>query len=249
MMGSLTSLGRRTLLMSAAGLLLPRLIARPKLRVTGFELLPVRATDRTVWLLVRLRSDGGLSGLGEASDAFGFSNTSKQDAQRMESELRKFFALVEGQSPLDVEAYRQKGAHIVKAGGLPSATAFAAIEHALWDLAGQALDVPSSTFFGGSIRSQLPVYANINRVTQPRTPSGFAASARKAVAEGFRAVKAAPFDGFPKPGSPASVIDAAVDQGLACVAAMRETVGPDVQIMVDRSEERRVGKECRSRWS
>src|SRR5207244_12946630 len=63
--------------------------------------------------------------------------------------------------------------------------------------------------------------------------AGFAAAARKAVAEGFRAVKGAPFDGFPKPGSPVHEIDAAVEQGIACVAAMREVVGPDVQIMVD----------------
>jgi len=28
-------------------------------RVTGFELLPIRATSRTVWLIVRLRKDTG----------------------------------------------------------------------------------------------------------------------------------------------------------------------------------------------
>src|SRR4029079_15727081 len=93
------------------GLLLPlasttaRLRAMPRVRVTGFELLPVRATERTVWLMIRLRTDAGLTGLGEASDAFGFANTSKQDAARMESELRQFFALIDGKSPLDVEAY------------------------------------------------------------------------------------------------------------------------------------------------
>ena len=63
----------------------------PKVRVTGFELLPVRATERTVWLMVRLTTDQGLTGLGEASDAFGFANTTKQNALRIESELRKFF--------------------------------------------------------------------------------------------------------------------------------------------------------------
>src|SRR6185436_2995697 len=51
-----------------------RLESAPRLRVTGFELLPVRATERTVWLFVRLRTDAGLTGLGEASDAFGFAN-------------------------------------------------------------------------------------------------------------------------------------------------------------------------------
>ena len=88
--------------------LLQKLQAAPKLRVTSFELIPVRATPRTVWLIVRLMTDSGLTGLGEASDAFGFAATTKQDALRMESELRTFFDLVQAKSPRDVEAYRQK---------------------------------------------------------------------------------------------------------------------------------------------
>ena len=49
---------------AAAGVaLLPNIIeAAPKLRVTTFELLPMRATARTVWLFVRLGTDAGLDG-------------------------------------------------------------------------------------------------------------------------------------------------------------------------------------------
>lgn len=210
-----------------------RLEAMPRVRVTGFELLPVRATERTVWLMIRVRTDAGLTGLGEASDAFGFANTSKQDAARMESELRRFFALVEGKSPLDIERYRQQSQPLVAQGGLLAATAYSAIEQALWDLAGKSLDLPSYALFGGRVRDTLQVYANINRATKPRTPAGFAAAAKAAVAEGFRAVKAAPFDGFPAPGSPAAAIEAAVDAGIACVAAMRDAIGPAVELMID----------------
>jgi galactonate dehydratase len=95
------------------------------------------------------------------------------------------------------------------------------------------LDVPSYTLFGGRVRETLQVYANVNRATKPRTPAGFAAAAKTAVAQGFRAVKAAPFDGFPPPGSPATVIEAAVDTGIACVAAMRDAIGPAVELMID----------------
>src|SRR6185503_15777903 len=105
---------------------------------------------------------------------------------------------------------------------LVSATAFSAIEQAMWDLAGQALGVPTCTLFGGKVRDALPVYANVNRATDPRTPDGFSAAARPAVRDGFRAVKAAPFDGFPPPGSPVRVIETAVDAGIAAVVAMRE---------------------------
>ncbi len=207
--------------------------APPKLRVTGFELLPVRATERTVWLLVRLQTDAGLTGVGEASDAFGFANTTKEDAAQMESALRQFFGMIEGRSPLDIEAYRAAGRGAARAGGLVTATAYSALEQALWDLAGQALQVPTYTLFGGSLRDRLLVYANINRATQPRTPAGFAATARRAFDDGFRAMKAAPFDGFPAPGSPAAEIQKAVDQGIAALEAMRAAVGPDVQLMVD----------------
>ena len=210
-----------------------RLEALPRLRVTGFELLPVRATERTVWLIVRLRTDAGLSGLGEASDAFGFANTTKQDSARMESELRGFFGLIDGKSPLEIGAYRQRAEPIAAKGGLVAATAYSAIEQALWDLAGKSLDVPTCTLFGGRVRDTLQVYANVNRATKPRTPAGFAAAAKAAVQDGFRAVKAAPFDGFPPPGSPAAAIEAAVENGIACVAAMRDAIGPQVELMVD----------------
>jgi galactonate dehydratase len=207
--------------------------AQRRLRVTAVELLPVRATERTVWLFVRLRTDAGLIGLGEASDAFGFANTTKQDALRMESELRTFFRLIEGRSPLDIGHYRAQGEPIAMKGGLISATAYSAIEQALWDLAGRALEVPTHTLLGGRLRDALPTYANINRATRPRTPDGFATTARKAVADGFRAVKAAPFDGFPPPGSPPAAIEAAVETGIAAIVAMREAIGPDVELMAD----------------
>ncbi len=219
---------------AGAGLWTPREVeAAPRLRVTAFELLPVRATERTGWLIVRLWTDGGLTGLGEASDAFGYANTTKQDAARMESELRGFFALTEGKSPLEIGAYREQGGPLAARGGLVAATAFSAIEQALWDLAGKALEVPTCSLFGGRLRPTLPVYANVNRATVPRTPAGFAASARAAVRDGFWAVKGAPFDGFPAPGSSAMAIEAAVENGIACVAAMREAVGPTVELMVD----------------
>ena len=229
--------GRRAFLASCgatAGLLLaPRwLEAAPRLRVTGLELLPVRATERTVWLIVRLRTDAGLTGLGEASDAFGFANTTREDAARMEAELRGLFELVNGRSPLDVERYRQLGLALASK-GLVQATAFSAIEQALWDLSGQALDLPVSSLFGGAVRDRLDVYANVNRATNPRTPAGFAASARAAVRDGFRAIKAAPWDGFPPPGSPAARIESAVQAGIDATRAMREAVGPGVEIMVD----------------
>lgn len=196
--------------------------------ITRLELLPVRATERTVWLFVRLHAANGLSGLGEASDAFGFQNTTRQNADTMRDELQHFFAMIEGKRP-DVVAYRNAGRERARQGGIVSATAFSAIEQALWDLFGQMRGEPSMK----GTMATLPVYANINRATKLRTPEGFAATAKRAYDDGFRAFKAAPFDGFPPPGSPAKDIEAATDRGIASMEAIRAAVGPDAQLMVD----------------
>ena len=234
------TLRRRDLLMSASGALLTSILlplraaaAVPKLRLTGVELRPVRATSRTVWLFVRLVTDAGLVGLGEASDAFGFANTTSADAARMRAELDRFFALVEGRSPFEIESYRQRGESMARQGLVP-ATAFSAIEQAMWDLAGKALDVPTYVLLGGKVRTTIPVYANINRATNPRTPDGFAAAARRAVADGFRAIKAAPFDGFP-PRASGSRGDRPCHRRRhrRRARAMRAAVGPSVAIMID----------------
>ncbi len=207
--------------------------ARPRLKVTKLEVIPIRATERTVWLFIRLCTDRGLTGLGEASDAFGFASTSKVNAQKMEAELNAFFELVQGRSPLEIEPYRQQGEPRARAGGLVAATAYSALEQALWDLSGQALSLPIHALLGGAVRQSLPMYANINRTTKPRTPEGFAATAKRAVAEGFGALKAAPFDGFPPPGAGQAAINQATDLGIACLEAIRAAVGPQTKIMVD----------------
>lgn len=206
---------------------------RPRARITGVELLPVRATERTVWLFVRVQTDEGLTGLGEASDAYSFANTTKQQVQQLEAELRGFADLMKGRSPLEIEYFRQQGKGRAAQGPLPVATAFSAIEQALWDLSGQLLQAPVYQFFGGKVRDRLPVYANINRVTKPRTPAGFAASAKKAVAEGFRALKLAPFDGFKRQQFAHPATAPPVMEGIASIAAVRDAVGAEVQIMVD----------------
>ncbi len=230
---------RRALLHAGAGIGLAPLLGCANagnkiagdIRITGFELLPVRATYRTVWLFVRLHTSTGLSGIGEASDAFGFANTTRTNTDTMHCELAQFFAMVVGESPLAIQQYRERGRARAEQ-GLVSATAYSAIEQCLWDLSGKLLDLPVHALMGGKLRNSIPVYANINRATSPRTPDDFAATARRAYADGFRAMKAAPFDNYPVNGTNAE-ISAHVDQGIDALVAMREAVGPAVALMVD----------------
>jgi len=210
-----------------------RAMARPQLKVTGLEVFVVKVNVRGNWVFVRLRTDKGLTGLGEASHGMGTDDS-------MRAALAECFEYVRGQSPFDVEAYRTRGWEFAARGGRRAATAFSAIEQALWDLTGKALDVPVYDLLGGKLRDDLEVYANVNRATNDaRTPEAFAANARLAVAAGFRAVKSAPFDGFPNLKAPETEIRKAADLGIACLEAIRRAVGPEVKVLVD----------CHSRFS
>jgi L-alanine-DL-glutamate epimerase-like enolase superfamily enzyme len=75
---------------------------------------------------------------------------------------------------------------------------------------------------------------SLNRGIQWRTPEGFAAHARGAIADGFSAVKIAPFDDVALYGDTGRMIDTVLlDAGLARIAAVREAIGPDADLMVD----------------
>jgi len=193
------------------------------LRVTDIGIHVVNVTARTNWILLELRTNQGITGLGEASLG-----------RRTElTELGEFFELVRGESPFAIAQYRERGFVRLSGSNRVRATAFSAIEQALWDICGKALQIPVYQFFGGKLHEQLPVYANINRATVERTPEGFAAKATDAVADGFQALKAAPFDGFPALDALAQEISRATDLGIAAVYAMRDAVGPDIAIKID----------------
>ena len=192
-------------------------------RITGMETTVVRATRRTAWIFVRLSTNDGMTGLGEAS----------MGGRTEMPELAQFFDMVRHRSPFEIERYRQNGRATAADGGRVVATAFSAIEQAQWDLVGKALGAPVYDLTGGAVRHDLPVYANINRATSNRTPEGFAANARQAAADGFRAIKAAPFDGFPPLDGPAADVEAASELGIASIEAMREAIGPDVDLKID----------------
>ena len=191
-------ISRRTLLNSGTGLLALPLAACvlssqeatnvDNLVITDFELIPVRVTPTTLWLFLRLQTNTGLTGLGEASNTL---TRDAADVENLRAELTEFFSLVSNRSPFDIEYFRQQGRNRAL-NGLVSATAYSAIEQAMWDLSGHALNVPSYQLFGGKVRDILPVYANINRAANPRTVDGFVEVATSAYNDGFRAMKAAP---------------------------------------------------------
>ena len=225
---------RRTFLL---GLSLPLLrrssLAAAKLRITALEVFVVPVNVRGDWIFIRLKTNLGLTGLGEASHGFGASRDRSANLEHIHTALQDCFELCRDQSPFDIEAYRRRGWPAASGGALWARTAFSAIEQAHWDLAAKSLGVPVYQLSGGKLRDHLPLYANINRATTDRSPAGFAANAAKAVEEGFASIKAAPFDGFPKLSASSADIRKAADVGVACTEAMRGAIGADRDLMID----------------
>ena len=220
---------RKTSLMTAGSLICPSQLlgqataADKSVTVSNMEVSTVAVSNRTNWIIVALSGTNGIKGYGEASVG-----------RRAElSELKEFFELVKGESPFEIQRYRELGWTKASSGNRPVATAFSAIEQALWDLLSKSLDTPFYNLIGGKLNDVLPVYANINRATSQRDPNGFAKNAVAAVEDGFKAIKAAPFDGFPSLDSPTGEINSARELGIACIYAMREAVGDDIDIKID----------------
>ncbi len=197
----------------------PRLFSGLTLR--EIEQIPVQVSHRTVWLCVRLHTDQGVSGLGEAS----LGMTTRLP------ELDTAFELARALPHLSIPAYRARSREF-GARNLRCATAVSAVEMALWDIAGRAQGAPIHELLGGQVRTEIGLYANINRMTTERVPAGFAASAVLAAEAGFTAFKAAPFDNFPVGGSADEVRDAE-ESGIDALFAMRSALPGDAAIKVD----------------
>jgi len=112
-----------------------------------------------------------------------------------------------------------------------------AIETALWDLAGKALDLPVYQLLGGKFRDNIRVYCD-TALYQHRlpTPEQFAEAATNAVDMGFTAVKfdidqsndPNKYDAYNWTASPGEL-----ERMYNQIAAAREAIGPKLDICVD----------------
>ena len=190
--------------------------------VQGIEIVRVHVNHRGNWVFVKVHTNEGLVGLGEASGG------GRGDPQV--AYLEEFAEWMKGRSIYDIEAFQAMASP--KFGERPAPRAASGFEQALYDLQGQAAGVPCYQLFGGKLRDEIRNYANINRSTTDRTPDGFAATARRAIDASFDAIKMASFDGMPRDGS-AAEIEAHTQLGIDCIAAVREVIGPDRDLLVD----------------
>ncbi|HYM23829.1 MAG TPA: mandelate racemase/muconate lactonizing enzyme family protein [Vicinamibacterales bacterium] len=172
-------------------------------------------------LFLELTTDTGLTGVSELRMV-----NKTATAAACIDELAPRYVI--GSDPFDVErlAWNVLRAEYGRAGEITQST-LAAFDVACWDLIGQSLGVPVWKLLGGRCRDRVPAYANGWYQTD-REPKKIAALAKKVVERGYRALKLDPF------GHASAELDAAGRRSaVAIVAAVREAVGPDVQILVE----------------
>jgi galactonate dehydratase len=181
-------------------------------------------------LFVKIYTDQGIWGCGEGVDAIpGTYYLVKNFEQRLK-----------GQNPLNVhrlfEMIRKTGFFQGAQSGMYVAV-LSAIETALWDLAGKALNLPVYQLLGGKFRDKVRVYCDtaLYQRNLP-TPKDFADAALNAKKMGFNAIKfdldqandPNKYDFFNWTASPGE-LQRMTDQ----ITAAREAVGPNIDICVD----------------
>jgi galactonate dehydratase len=183
------------------------------------------------WTFVQIKTDAGISGFGEASNYPGNGSLIVGDA------LRRVREFIIGEDPTDINRLWHtlfRKATYLGPRGLPTAV-ISGIDIALWDLKGKALNRPVYDLIGGRTRDAVPLYANA-WFAGCQTPEHYAAAARRVVAQGHTAMKLDPFLEMQPlhTGYVSGQISAAgEDLGVNIVAAIREAVGPAIEILID----------------
>jgi len=192
--------------------------------ITGVEVFPLRVNEVGPWVVIRVQTSVGLTGLGDAS------HSGRDDPSI--AKVKEYVERIQGWSVFDLEKIKQEFSPEWEQFRRATSCAWSAIEQALFDIQGQALGVPCYELFGGKLFDQVRNYANINRGTRDRTPAGFVKNAESAVEYGFDALKMASFDGMPRNGTTAER-EAHIQLGFDCARAVREVLGPDRDLLID----------------
>ena len=154
-------------------------------------------------LLIRVSTDAGLTGYGSGP-------ASEAVAGLINGHIRD---LVRGEAPHNPENLRKR---VLSGATEQLALAFGGVEIALYDLLGKMQGCPVYELLGGKVRNRIRLYGSAG-MYQP--PSAYAAEAARVAALGFKGYKMRPALG--------------PEQDLETVRLMRESVGSDVDIMVD----------------
>jgi galactonate dehydratase len=179
---------------------------------------PISSPFKT-WLFLKLETNAGLSGWGEGSGEW--------ISPIVRTALHQWEELLIGRDPLDVTAICDDITNRLPwKGGPILGSAVAAVNMALYDIAGKALKVPVHRLLGGRQRDRILIYdnggLNFDSIDKARK------QARTAVEAGARGLK-----GNPLEGRTWAMDRRELEKCVAIVKAVREEVGPEIELLLD----------------
>ncbi len=186
------------------------------------------------YIFIQVDTDEGLTGWGEVTTYPGL--VANRVVAAMVREVR---AILVGEDPSRIEAIWHKLFRLFTYMGTRGATTatISGIDIALWDIRGQALGLPIYELLGGPVRDTIPLYVHFAPDT---TPEGMAANAKQQVDLGAKGIKTDPFlaagrlVGLDHIDYLNGEIDPATEQlGVDMIAAIREAVGPQIELLID----------------
>jgi L-alanine-DL-glutamate epimerase-like enolase superfamily enzyme len=194
-------------------------------------------------VLIRIQTDAGVSGIGEVGLAYG------SGAKAGAGMIRDLATFVLGQDPMRAEAIWEnlfRSSFWGMGGGPVVYGAMSAIDIALWDIRGKVLNAPIYQLLGGKTNDNLRSYASQLQFGWTETaylnlgkPELYAEAAREAVSQGYDAIKVDPLqvnrrgEREVKQNCYGLLLADQVRMGEERIAAMREAVGPDVDIICE----------------
>lgn len=186
-------------------------------RVTPFVL---HDTWRNL-IFLKVETDDGVTGVGEAS----LTNRDEGILGYLQGALHRHII---GSDPRNIEDLwlRMYRDDFWRGGDIPLSV-LSGIEIACWDIMGKITGQPVWRLLGGQVQPRLKAYAN-GWYTGERTPRDFAERAKTVLARGYRAMKCDPFG----PGQ-YELDRREFALSIDIVATLRETIGPDVEILVE----------------
>ena len=170
------------------------------------------------FVFVRVHTDEGIIGTGEG--------TLEGRARTVSLAITELKDYILGEDPLRIEhLWQLMYRHAFYRGGPIMMSAISGVDQALWDIFGKSVNLPVHQLLGGRVRDKIRVYANGPRGT---TPEEIAESALQIKEAGYTAMKLCPFDATkPLDGQKT------VKKARAIMAAVRDAVGPDIELAVD----------------
>ncbi|MDQ3808687.1 MAG: mandelate racemase/muconate lactonizing enzyme family protein [Chloroflexota bacterium] len=183
------------------------------------------------YVFVQVSTDEGLTGWGEITTYPG-----SVANRTIAAALSEVDAFLRGADPMQIEAIWHKLLRAFTYVGTRGATTalISGIDIALWDIKGQALGVPIYELLGGAVRETIPLYTHFQYA---RTVEEMVANACGEVARGSKAIKTDPFMAAGEL-SNVTYLDGQIERsventGVAMIAAIRDAVGPDIEVLID----------------